>query len=180
MVALKFVSKSFSTKNSARSRTYEYLFPIDCLKQMDHLKDKSDQEIVKLVDDLLQLFSGSKNYHNYTKKIDFKNDQAMRHMMQLSTELVIMENIPLVKITLFGQSFLYHQIRKMVGSIIQSLVTQKDNDLILNSFAANKINIWLAPSSGLLLDQVLFHSSLIDRCTSTDTTPKWTSLRNLF
>jgi tRNA pseudouridine38-40 synthase len=173
VVALKFVSKSFTTKNSARSRTYEYLFPINCLKKMDHLKDKSNEELVKMVDDLLQLFTGSKNYHNYTKKIEFKSDQAMRHMMQLTTDLITMEEIPLVKITLFGQSFLYHQIRKMVGAIIQSLVTEKDSDLILNSFAANKMNIWLAPSSGLLLDQVLFYISLNQRCILTDTTPKW-------
>ena len=42
----------------------------------------------------------------------------------------------------------------MVGSILQILINKKNEDFILNSFASNKMNIWLAPPQGLLLDQV--------------------------
>ena len=84
-----------------------------------------------------------------------KDSQAMRFMIDLKVEINNINGDKLVKIKLLGQSFIYHQIRKMIGAILQSLVGNKGLNLIQNSFASNKMEIWLAPSNGLLLDSVI-------------------------
>ena len=53
-----------------------------------------------------------------------------------------------------GQSFMLHQIRKMVGLIIMMIRTDTPQKLIPETFKANKINIPKAPSLGLLLERV--------------------------
>jgi len=54
-----------------------------------------------------------------------------------------------------GQSFMLHQIRKMVSLIIMLVRTDTPLKLIPETFNANKINIPKAPSLGLLLERVL-------------------------
>lgn len=61
-----------------------------------------------------------------------------------------------VKFKLHGQSFIYHQIRKMIGSLIQIFQEENDESFLDNAFTFNKTPVWLAPSQGLLLDRVDF------------------------
>jgi tRNA pseudouridine38-40 synthase len=64
-----------------------------------------------------------------------------------------------------GQSFMLHQIRKMVGLIIMIVRTDTPLKLIPETFKANKINIPKAPSLGLLLERVGFILlSCVARC----------------
>ena len=63
-----------------------------------------------------------------------------------------------LKVSLHGQSFIYHQIRKMMGMLIQSLQEGLDECFMDNSFCNNKMPVWLAPSEGLLLNRLLFQS----------------------
>lgn len=83
---------------------------------------------------------------------------------------------PLVRFELHGQSFIYHQIRNMVGSIIQimqrpfslkpccknaqsgiqNLTIDQLQDLLNETFKDQKVNIWLAPSQGLYLQDLYF------------------------
>ena len=158
--SLKVVARSFNVKTAVRGRHYEYVFPVSCLQSLPRFKDHSQKAIIKEVDALLQLFKGTKNFHNYTKKLKPTDSQSQRYMIELQTELQSVGGEALIRVKLFGQSFLYHQIRKMVGAIIQLLVNGRDQDFILNSFAANKTAIWLAPSHGLLLDMVILTSSI--------------------
>ncbi len=55
-----------------------------------------------------------------------------------------------------GQAFLYNQIRKMIGSIIQIFRGGLDNDFLTNTFTDNYVNVCLAPGDGLLLEQVCY------------------------
>jgi tRNA pseudouridine38-40 synthase len=61
-----------------------------------------------------------------------------------------------VKFVIQGQSFIYHQIRKMIGVMIQVIQTGQNDSFIDNSFFNNAVKIWLAPPEGLLLDRVTF------------------------
>jgi len=53
-----------------------------------------------------------------------------------------------------GQSFMLHQIRKMVGLVVMMVRTDTPVNLIAETFKANQINIPKAPSLGLLLERV--------------------------
>ena len=56
-----------------------------------------------------------------------------------------------------GQSFLYNQIRKMVGSMIQAFHGSLDKDhFIANTFCENGVNVALAPGDGLMLERVAY------------------------
>ena len=55
-----------------------------------------------------------------------------------------------------GQSFLYNQIRKMVGVIIQIFRGELEDDFIENTFKHNSLNVALAPGDGLLLEKVCY------------------------
>ena len=61
-----------------------------------------------------------------------------------------------VRVSLHGQSFMYNQIRKMVGMMIETMVQGYEPAYIENSFCNNKLRVPLAPSEGLLLDRLLF------------------------
>lgn len=55
-----------------------------------------------------------------------------------------------------GQAFLYNQIRKMIGSIIQIIRGDLEDDFLANTFTDNYVNVCLAPGDGLLLEQVCY------------------------
>lgn len=73
--SIKLVTKNFVCRSSATSRKYEYILPIDTLKTETN-KEKSDEEILKELNELLQLFLGTHNFHNYTKKGNYHNKSS--------------------------------------------------------------------------------------------------------
>lgn len=72
--------------------------------------------------------------------------------------------IEFIHFFLKGQAFLYNQIRKMIGVIIQIFRGNLDDDFIHSTFKDNFVNVALAPGDGLLLEQVCYdkYNSLND------------------
>ena len=64
--------------------------------------------------------------------------------------------IEFVHFFLKGQAFLYNQIRKMIGCIVQIFRGRLDDDFVQNTFTDNYVNVCLAPGDGLLLEQVCY------------------------
>ena len=81
---------------------------------------------------MFKLFLGSKKYHNYTREIRAHQMASQRYMKILEAEEFIYINrhtsdvtnssdpdaIEFIHFFLKGQSFLYNQIRKMIGVMI--------------------------------------------------------------
>lgn len=79
-----------------------------------------------------ETFAGTKRYHNYTREMRPEQQASQRFMMELTANDYMYVNQDTFEVTnrddpralefihffLKGQSFLYNQIRKMVGSII--------------------------------------------------------------
>ena len=155
--ALRFATKAFNVKSSARSRRYEYFLPLDVVKTQSY-GHMSDDDFVEKFEKALNIYKGSRNFHNYTRKGDFKDKSSMRVMMELKASLFSFQgdDNKYVLIKLLGQSFMYNQIRKMVGMLIYVFRNDIDTVFIENSFGKNVYDIWLAPSEGLLLDSIQF------------------------
>lgn len=125
-------------------------------------------KILVRVGEILKKFEGTHNFHNYTKKgspHDKKNQRYMISIKATHLEKQALEELygskiekEYLKITILGQSFIYHQIRKMVGMTIQMIQEELKDFYLDNSFCGNKMGVWLAPSQGLLLDRLNFHS----------------------
>lgn len=64
--------------------------------------------------------------------------------------------IEFVHFYLKGQAFLYNQIRKMIGVIIQIFRGELEDNFLSNTLKDNVMNVALAPGDGLLLEKVCY------------------------
>jgi len=58
---------------------------------------------------------------------------------------------------LIGQSFIYHQIRKMIGLIAKIFVENLEGEeTIKQAYKPEKFDLYLAPGEGLYLNRMTF------------------------
>jgi len=69
-----------------------------------------------------------------------------------------LEGIQVSRITFVGQSFMLHQIRKMIAMVILTIRHSSNENLILNAMGPVPLGILLAPGEFLTLDRVAFNS----------------------
>jgi tRNA pseudouridine38-40 synthase len=67
---------------------------------------------------VVKRFEGSHNFHNYSRGLRAKDATANRYIMKMDVEKVIYKDVNFLRFKLIGQSFVYHQIRKMIGMTI--------------------------------------------------------------
>lgn len=173
-IAIRRVTKKFDSKNSARCRFYEYLIPISVFKKPSEKTDCSeefDNKILEKINIITKKFIGSKNFHNYSRKMKAKDPKSWRIIIEfearilkiqdLMTEEKISEykteslkDMKYLVFKIIGQSFIYHQIRKMIGSLIQYFQKDLPEIFFENAFSNDIVKIWLAPAEGLFLNRV--------------------------
>ena len=114
----------------------------------------SEEDINKLKE-LCKGFLGTKKFHNYTRKVGYTNMSSQRHIIEMNCDDIIDFGVfQAVKFKIVGQSFLYNQIRKMIGMIVDCMRNKKDMDYFKNSFLSNKYDIPKAPGEGLYLRNI--------------------------
>ncbi|KAG0374043.1 tRNA pseudouridine synthase 1 [Mortierella sp. AD032] len=102
-------------------------------------------------------YVGTKNFHNFTVGKSFKEKSCQRFMMSFNvSDPKMIQGTEWLSLKVHGQSFMLHQIRKMVSLIVMLVRTDTPLTLIPETFKANKINIPKAPSLGLLLERPIF------------------------
>ncbi|KAI7874618.1 pseudouridine synthase [Mucor mucedo] len=105
----------------------------------------------------MELFQGTHNFHNYTIAKPFADPSCKRFMMDISVnEPMMIEGMEWISVKLHGQSFMLHQIRKMITMAMYSVRTNTPLSFLETTFDATKINIPKAPALGLLLDRPVF------------------------
>ncbi len=113
------------------------------------------EEDIKKLKEICNGFLGTKKFHNYTRKVGFSNMSSQRHIIEMNCDDIIDFGVfQVIKFKIIGQSFLYNQIRKMIGMIIDCMRNQKDMDYFKNSFLSNKYEIPKAPGEGLYLRNI--------------------------
>lgn len=110
---------------------------------------------------LLHHYVGSHNFHNYTSRRTFEQQSSRRviHSFTVGSPQIF-NHIEWISLTVQGQSFMLHQIRKMIGLVILMMRygdSDQDASLISKSFEKIRWNIPRAPGVGLMLNQVLLH-----------------------
>ncbi|KAF9974871.1 tRNA pseudouridine synthase 1 [Actinomortierella ambigua] len=102
-------------------------------------------------------YVGTRNFHNFTIGHNFKEMTCNRYIMSFEVSDPFMSHgMEWLSLKVHGQSFMLHQIRKMVGLIVMIIRTDTPLKLIPETFKENKINIPKAPSLGLLLERPHF------------------------
>ena len=71
------------------------------------------------INDMIQFFNGTRRYHNFTKKLTYRQDSSSRHILSFRCqEIFTSDGVEFARFIIVGQSFLYHQIRKMMGLVV--------------------------------------------------------------
>lgn len=79
----------------------------------------SEEKLAEL-NEVLGLYKGTKNYHNFTSRRIAKDPSCQRYIMDFSSSKpYLVDDIEYVKLTVKGQSFMLNQIRKMVSNFFK-------------------------------------------------------------
>lgn len=115
--------------------------------------DRLDQ-----LQEALDQYVGTKNYHNYTIQKSH-GDPASRRTIKsfdVNREPIQINDTQWLSLKVHGQSFMMHQIRKMVGMAVLAVRCATPWSRFEESYSPVRISIPKAPSLGLLLERPVF------------------------
>ncbi|KAI0480964.1 pseudouridine synthase [Xylariaceae sp. FL0804] len=108
----------------------------------------------------LDQYVGTKNFHNYTVQKPYADPSAKRNIKSfiVNTQPVQINDTEWLSLKVHGQSFMMHQIRKMVGMAVLVTRCATPYSVMADSYAETRISIPKAPSLGLLLERPVFEN----------------------
>ncbi|KAJ9475987.1 tRNA pseudouridine synthase 1 [Pseudozyma hubeiensis] len=102
-------------------------------------------------------YTGSHNFHNFTVGKEFRDRSCQRFMKRLTiSDPKMIQGVEWVSIKFWGQSFMLHQIRKMIGLLVLVGRTGAGIGLVDECFGPARVHIPKAPGLGLLLENPIF------------------------
>lgn len=117
-------------------------------------------ERLNRIQDTLSLFVGTRNYHNFTIQKTFEDPSAKRVIksFKVNKTPILINGTEWLSMKVHGQSFMMHQIRKMVGMVALVVRCGCNPERLRESMGPDRISIPKAPSLGLLLERPIFES----------------------
>ncbi|KAJ9113818.1 hypothetical protein QFC19_000011 [Naganishia cerealis] len=107
--------------------------------------------------ELMQAYLGTHNFHNYTLNKPYNDRSCNRYMIDIDVAPPVEHNgMEWLSVKIHGQSFMLHQIRKMISLAVLAARTKTPASLIPKTFGPEQIHIPKAPALGLLLEQPRF------------------------
>lgn len=114
-------------------------------------------ERIKRLRDALKQYEGVHDFHNFTVGKTFGEPSATRIMKSLVvSDPKIINGTEWVSIKIHGQSFMLHQIRKMIAMATLTVRTGVRVERIAGLFEDFKLGVPKAPALGLLLEQPVY------------------------
>lgn len=133
---------------------------------------------IQRLQEALSTFVGTKNFHNYTIQKSFRDPSAKRHIKSFvvnptpilikgstnaSTEPSTTESNEIetewLSLKIHGQSFMMHQIRKMVSmAVLLTRCGTAISDVLPKTFTETRYSVPKVPGLGLLLERPVFDS----------------------
>jgi tRNA pseudouridine38-40 synthase len=106
----------------------------------------------------LSKYVGSNNFHNYTIQKSFRDPSARRFIktFEISPDPILINGTEWLSLKVHGQSFMMHQIRKMVAMAVLVVRSGCDLQRIVEAYGETRISIPKAPGLGLLLERPVF------------------------
>ncbi|XP_063832496.1 pseudouridylate synthase 1 homolog isoform X1 [Ostrinia nubilalis] len=157
---VKRVTNKFNSKISCDARTYSYTLPTFVFEPSLETEEERKQyritpEKIEEVNKVLSNYKGTKCYHNFTQKKHFHDPSSLRFMMGFNLDKVFVESdMEFAVLLVKGQSFMLHQIRKMVGLMIAVVRGHTDSSTVEKAFTKDRVMVPTAPGLGLVLDMV--------------------------
>lgn len=110
--------------------------------------------------DVLNLYIGTHNFWNFTVQKTFRDPSAKRVIktFKVNFDPILIDGTEWLSLKVHGQSFMMHQIRKMVGMAALIVRCGSDPQRLVEAYGASNFSIPKAPSLGLLLERPVFDS----------------------
>ena len=127
-----------------------------------HIKAKNAYRIhparVARVRSHLSRYVGTNKFHNYTIDKTFRDPSARSIIKAFDLDAlpIIINDTEWLSLKVWGQSFMMHQIRKMVSMVALLVRFGCHEGRIQDSYMADRLGIPKAPSLGLLLERPVF------------------------
>lgn len=159
--AVKRVTQGFNSKTTCDARSYSYTLPTYTFtKDGEEYCDKTfrlSPERLEELNKILSMYLGSKNFHNFTVDKKPYDQSALRFIISFECQKPFIPDnteVEFARLKITGQSFMMHQIRKMVGVVIAIMRGYLDADFINRATQKERFLIFHAPGLGLVLDNV--------------------------
>lgn len=161
IMGCKRATQSFDAKNYCDGRTYAYLMPSLALNShTDEIKEdfRVGKDVIERFNSILEGYIGTHLFHNFTSGVSAKEACASRVIKTISCSDPFFpceqNDLEFVLIRIRGQSFMLHQIRKMIGlaiAVVRGLATEEH---IEKSMEPPFMDVPKAPGLGLVLEEV--------------------------
>jgi tRNA pseudouridine(38-40) synthase len=162
------VTSGFNAKNLCDRRRYKYVLPewaFDAAAPATAPADGSSAfclgaDGLARLNALLARFVGTHNFHNYTVRVRADAPAARRYILAFAAaEPQLIGGERLVTLTVLGQSFMLHQIRKMVGTALAIMRGALPETHLARALEAREaVSTPMAPELGLYLAECIFHA----------------------
>ncbi|EDS31663.1 tRNA pseudouridine synthase A [Culex quinquefasciatus] len=159
--AVKRVTKGFNSKSNCDARTYTYTLPTVAFAAHDEEVSvetyRAPEDRIQKVQETLKLFEGTKNFHNFTSRKEFIDPSVKRFIMSFECEAPFVPEgttVEFATIKIKGQSFMLHQIRKMVGLTLAVVRGLTPPETIMKAFEETRYGVPTAPGLGLVLSRI--------------------------
>ena len=133
-----------------------------CLLKAAYIKAKNSYRIhparIARIRSHLTRYIGTHRFHHYTISKTFRDPSAQRLIKTFSVDPqpVIMNDTEWLSLKVWGQSFMMHQVRKMVSMVALLVRCGCHEARIQDSYMEDRLIIPKAPSLGLLLEHPVF------------------------
>lgn len=117
-----------------------------------------DPRRLQRVRSTLSRFNGTHSFHNYTIDKSPRDPSAKRVIKSfvVAADPIIINDAEWLSLKVHGQSFMMHQIRKMVSMAALIVRCGCHEGRIQDSYLPQRLNVPKAPSLGLLLERPVF------------------------
>jgi len=177
-LGFKRVTNGFDARKLCDRRRYEYVLPLFAFDS-EQCREKSyyeqngkplqygvtndiefTAELKERFNGILNQYVGTHNFHNFTQGVDAHEPQALRHILSFTVgEPFDIHGRKFVACTVLGQSFVLHQIRKMIGLALAIVRGVAPETCIEEAYRKDiSVNVPLAPELGLFLVEAVFDS----------------------
>ncbi|XP_070209957.1 pseudouridylate synthase 1 homolog [Littorina saxatilis] len=153
-------TRGFDSKNHCTARTYRYMLPTYSFAPVEKFITKDYRVpagIIEKVNEVLKKFVGTRNFHNFTSGRKPNDPSSKRYIISFECgEPFVRDGIEFAVVTIKGQSFMLHHIRKMMGLMISIVRGYCGDEALVKSWGPLKVDIPKAPGTGLFLQELEF------------------------
>ncbi|CAL1272199.1 unnamed protein product [Larinioides sclopetarius] len=158
LVGVKRVTQSFDAKIACDARTYSYMTPTFAFASKDEETSENyriSEERIKEINEFLENYIGTHNFYNFTSGRLPGDPSCKRYIISCECGPPFMSSgIEFSVIKIKGQSFMLHQIRKMIGLAIAIKRNLTDLSILDKVWDTERIDIPKAPGLGLMLEEL--------------------------